>query len=265
MVVLTKLEPYSDSDGNRIDYAGPSLENVKIVFSGSNNILTVARTASLGRFVVEFNCSNGIVEVGSSRGVPAFSATVRVGEDSRVLIGDNVSTTATCGISATEGTTVSIGADTMIASGVQLRADDGHPIFDVASGRRVNRSKDITIGDHVWLAVNSTVLGGAQVGSGTVVGFGSIVTKSLPNNCVAAGNPARVVKRNTAWERPHLSLVKPYYKLDASTVKRSDYWAPTVDLPQTSRRRGGVRRIAAALRAVVRSGSSAGVSDRAPG
>lgn len=231
MVVLTKLEPYDDADGNRVVYTGPALDNVKVVFSGSNNVLTVDPHARLGRFVVEFNCSNGVVEVGASAGVPAFSATIRVGEDSRVLIGENVSTTATCGISATEGTAVSIGADTMIASGVQLRADDGHPIFDVGTGRRVNRSKDIRIGEHIWLAVNSTVLGGAEIGNGSVVGFGSIVTKSLPNNCVAAGNPARVVKRNTAWERPHLSLVKPYYKPDASSITRSRYWARTVESP----------------------------------
>ncbi|QTX06137.1 acyltransferase [Agromyces archimandritae] len=226
------MRAYDDERGNRIEYDGPEIENVKIVFTGGNNLLRVAREARLGRFVAQFNCSDGIVELGRNHGVPKFAATIRIGQDSRVLIGDNVSTTATCGISATEGTTVSIGRDTMIATGVQLRADDGHPIFDVRSGKRANRSKDITIGEHVWLAYNSTVLGGVTIGSGSVIGFGSIVTKNVANNAIAAGNPAKTVRRDIAWERPHLSLVAPFYKPDASTVDRSPYWGLTEEASQ---------------------------------
>ncbi|SJN45581.1 putative capsule O-acetyl transferase [Microbacterium esteraromaticum] len=75
------------------------------------------------------------------------------------MIGRNVSTTSTVGISATEGTTISLGEDCMLAIGVQLRADDGHPIFDVHTEKRVNVSRDIVIGAHVWLGYNSAVLG----------------------------------------------------------------------------------------------------------
>ena len=150
-----------------------------------------------------------------------------------------MSCTSVVAFSATEGTTVRVGDDVMFASENQVRADDGHPIFDVASGERVNVSRSITIGNHVWLARAAIVLGGVAIGDGTVIGYGSIVTKRVPNNCVAAGVPARVVRRDIAWERPHLSLTKPYYKPDSSTVEKSPYW----NLTESPRVRSGASRV----------------------
>lgn len=243
---VTTLAEYSDDRGNVIVYPGRIEQGIQVKFTGSNNLLEVAEGARLGRLTIDFDCDNGKVRIGPSKGVPAFSASIRVGQDSSVLVGTNVSTTTTCAMSATEGTTITIGNDVMIASENQIRADDGHPIFDVHTGKRVNVSKSIVIGDHVWLARAAVVLGGARIGEGTVIGYGSIVTKRIPNNCVAAGIPAKVVRRDTAWERPHLSLVKPYYKPDASTLKKSRYWKPTeADEPP---RAGLARRAARFLR-----------------
>lgn len=224
---LEQLSAYSDDRGNRIEYSGPTRGNVKITFRGSNNVVRVHERARLGRLVLSMDCDNGVFEIGENHGAPAFVANVRIGQDSSVLIGENTSTTANCVISATEGTTVRIGRDVMIASHVQIRADDAHPIFDVRTGLRVNVSMSVDIGDHVWLALGVTVLGGTTVGRGSVIGTGSIVTGGVPNNCIAVGTPARVVRRDVAWERPHLSLKEPFYKPDASTVERSPYWELT--------------------------------------
>lgn len=248
-----EISAYSDDRGNRIEWSGSPIPNTKVVFSGRDNVLRVSEGARLGRLSVQFDCDNGLMEIGASQGVPAFSATVRVGQDAQVLIGRNVSTTGTAGISATEGTTVRLGEDCMLAIGVQLRADDGHPIFDVDTGKRVNISRDITVGAHVWIGYNASILGGVSIGSGSVIGLGSVVTKDVPNNAVAAGNPARVVRTDIAWERPHLSLTKPYYKPDASTVAKSRWWARTGDpiaepIEVTSSRRWGPRRLIRAPR-----------------
>ncbi len=56
------------------------------------------------------------------------------------------------------------------------------------------------------------------------------VTNEIPNNCVVAGWPGRVVRRDVAWERPHLTRVQPFYKLDMPAIARSDYWDLTADL-----------------------------------
>jgi acetyltransferase-like isoleucine patch superfamily enzyme len=229
MSTVNALEAYADDRGNCIEYDGRLDSGITVEFTGSNNRLVVAPGARLGSLNVAFNCDNGYVEIAASQGVPALSATIRVGQDSKVLIGRNVSCTSRVGMSAVEGTTITIGDDVMFASDNQVRCDDGHPIFDVRTGKRVNVSRDITIENHVWLGWGATVLGGTVLGRGSVLGMGAIAKGRFPNNCVVAGVPARVVRRDIAWERPHLSLKKPFYKPDASTVTKSRYWDLTVD------------------------------------
>ena len=229
MATLTRLEMYQDERGNSIDFPGVLDENIKIKFTGSDNRLVVdgARARGLRGLTVAFDCDNGLVEIqASDRG---FSASIRVGQDSRVLIGKDVSSTNTVGMSATEGTTITIGDDVMFASNNQVRADDAHPIFDVRTGRRVNVSTSIEIGDHVWLGREAAVLAGARIGDGTTIGYASVVTGHIPNNCVAAGSPARVLRRDTVWERTHLSLRKPFYKPDPGPIAQSPYWRLTED------------------------------------
>lgn len=210
-----------------MEFDGEITKNILIKIAGSNNRLKVGASAKIRKLTVDFDCDNGELQIGDNSGVPGFSGSIRVGQDAVVRIGDNVSSTSWCVISATEGAHVTIGDDVMLASENQIRADDGHPIFDTVTKLRVNPARSIHIGNHVWLAWGATVLGGVTIGSGTVIGYGSIVTKSIPNNCVAAGNPAKVVRRNIAWERPHLSLDRPFYKPDASSVTKSPYWALT--------------------------------------
>ena len=226
-VVLRTLEAYRDESGNEIDYAGRIEKNIRILIRGANNRLFVHKQARLERLVVLFECDNARLEIGSTRGVPGLRASVRVGQDSTVRIGNNTSSTGTVYITVAEGASVTIGEDVMFASANQVRADDGHPIFDVHTGKRVNPSKPITIGNHVWLGVGSMVLGGAEIGDGSVIGANSLVTGRIPNNVVAAGAPARVRRRDIAWERPHLTRDAPFYKPDASTVTVSPYWNVT--------------------------------------
>jgi acetyltransferase-like isoleucine patch superfamily enzyme len=227
MTSTSPLTAYRDDRGNTIEYDGPTLDSVQVRFTGRDNRMTVASPAKFGVLKVDFNCDNAVLECGPHPDGPAFSGGLRLGQDSQILIGKNVTSTSGVTLSATEGTTVRIGDDVMFASSNQVRADDGHPIFDVRTGDRVNVSRDITIGNHVWLAGGAVVLGGVSIGDGTVIGYGSVVTRDVPNNCIAVGSPAAVVRRDTAWERPHLSLVPPYYKPNADTVTKSPYWALT--------------------------------------
>lgn len=56
--------------------------------------------------------------------------------------------------------------------------------------------KDIIIGDNCWIGMNSTILPGVVLGNHTIVGAGSVVTKSFTEgHCVIAGNPAKIIKR----------------------------------------------------------------------
>lgn len=228
-VTLKKITAYEDENGNRIEYAGsaPIDTSINVLFRGRNNVLTVSDAARIQRLYLRFDAHNGRCRIGASTGVAALKAGIRVGQDSEVLLGDNVSTTSSVDISAVEGASVTLGNDVMIAIGVRIRSDDGHPIFDVNDGKRVNVSRSIEVGNHVWLGIDSLLLGGAKIGDGSVVGARALVTQEFPNNCVVAGVPAKMIRKDIAWERPHLSVVPPYYKPDASTVNKSEYWGHT--------------------------------------
>lgn len=221
------LAPYADDAGNRIEYTGAPSEAVKITFRGSNNVARIDADARARKLSVDFNGSNGTFELGSNPKKRGFSASVRVGQDAVVRIGDGVSSTSGVLISAVEGVTVDVGDDTMFASNNQVRADDGHPIFDVRTGKRVNDAGSISIGPHTWVGIGAIVLAGVSIGEGSVIGANSIVTRSVPNNVIAVGSPAKVTRKDIAWERPHLGLTEPFYKPDASTVEMSKYWRLT--------------------------------------
>lgn len=225
---MTELTAYEDERGNTIEYSGPP-KPVRIQFKGSNNRVKIARRVAIPDLRIDFDGDGGSVVIGSSDGV-SLRAHVRVGAGASVRFGRRNSATTPVAISAVEGASVRFGDDVMMATDVQVRCDDGHPIFDVRSGRRVNVARDIRVGNHVWLGLRSTVLGGARIGDGSVVGLGSVVTGRVPNNVVVVGAPARVVRRDVAWERPHLSL-DPRDKSEWPEELRTPYWALTEEAP----------------------------------
>ncbi|WP_448118310.1 acyltransferase [Pseudomonas serbica] len=224
-VVLKSISSYKDENNNEI-ICEEEILTCKVVFVGKNNKLTVRKGSKIEGSIF-FDCDNGICNIGKNR----FKGTIRLGQDCKVNIENQVTCTNTCLITTAEGITVTIGEDCMLASEIQIRADDGHPIFDVITGKRVNMPKSVSIGPHSWIGGRVAILSGTQIGEGSVIGFGSVVKGKIPNNCAAAGIPAKVIRKNVAWERPHLSHVEPFYKPDSSFVKKSKYWNKTIDEP----------------------------------
>ncbi|RSL61943.1 hypothetical protein CEP54_005973 [Fusarium duplospermum] len=62
-------------------------------------------------------------------------------------------------------------------------------------GKRLSNGSDVIIGDYVWIGAGVTILPGIEIGSHSVIGAGSVVTKDVPAFCVAHGNPARVTRK----------------------------------------------------------------------
>lgn len=59
---------------------------------------------------------------------------------------------------------------------------------------RTSESKSVFISDNVWVGANVTILKGVTIGENSLIGIGSVVTKSIPANVVAAGNPCRIIR-----------------------------------------------------------------------
>lgn len=70
----------------------------------------------------------------------------------------------------------------------------GHPTDYIERNKGIEYAKEIIIGDNVWIGGNVTILPGVKIGNNVVIGAGSVVTKDIPDNKIAYGNPCKIIK-----------------------------------------------------------------------
>jgi len=148
----------------------------KITVRGKNNRLEMEEGVKIHRSSIEIMGNNCLVKIAKNS-----------------MIGDGCYL-----MTKEEGVAVIIGESCGLSRNVKVMASDGHPIYQ--NNVRINGAQDIILGDNIWVADNVTVLKGVRVGSGSVIGINAVVTKSVPDNAIVAGNPAKVVKENITWK-----------------------------------------------------------------
>ena len=115
-------------------------------------------------------------------------------EESYIEIGDNcfINNSATI---ISDGKSIVIKNNCLIGCNFQIIDSDFHELNpnNRFGGKNINK-QDITINENVFIGNNVTILKGVVIGKNTVVGNNSIVTKSIPKNSIAVGNPAKVIK-----------------------------------------------------------------------
>ena len=102
-------------------------------------------------------------------------------------------TFANYGLFALDVAEITIGDDVQIGPNVQLLTPV-HPVEPEPRRNKLEAAKPITIGDNVWLGGGAIVCPGVTIGENTVVGAGAVVTKDLPANVLAVGNPVRSIR-----------------------------------------------------------------------
>ena len=100
---------------------------------------------------------------------------------------------------------VKIGANAQIAPNVSIYTA-GHPVHPDSRNSGYEYGIDVTIGDNVWIGGSSCIMPGVTIGNNVVIGAGSVVTKDIPDNSIAVGNPCRVIRTITEADRDY------YYK-----------------------------------------------------
>jgi len=166
------------SGSNTISISGGTrIRKCDISIKGNNNKLIIKDGVNIKGSTIEINGNNCSIIF-----------------DENSVIGEN------CYFSSREkDTTITIGKNSMFSRNIKIMTSDGHDIF--SNNERINPARSITIGEHVWLADSVTVLKGCHIGSGSIIGISSLVTKDIGENKIAAGIPAVEIKDNIHWDK----------------------------------------------------------------
>lgn len=132
-------------------------------------------------------------------GKAKFSEGIRIFNNSGTTIfGENFSSNKNCFISCDKK--ITFGKSVLLGWNISIRDSDGHSI--ILNGEEKENKKDVFIGDNVWICSNVNILKGTNIGSNSVISYGSLVVglKTL-NNALIGGYPAKTIKENISWKK----------------------------------------------------------------
>lgn len=98
--------------------------------------------------------------------------------------------------------TVKIGDNCQMAPNVAIYTA-GHPVHPVSRNSAYEYGIPVEIGDNVWIGGNTVILPGVHIGSNSIIGAGSVVTKDIPEWSIAAGNPCKVIRKITEDDKKY--------------------------------------------------------------
>lgn len=187
---------------NNVKWSGNFLKKCKIRFYGHNNTVEFEKNG-VNRIInttFQIYGNNNIITIGSHNTIIRGDFHIE-DNDGRINIGNH---NAICGythLAVIEGKSITIGNYCLFSSNVIFRVGDSHSIISKSSKKRINRSEDIVINDHVWFGNNTTILKGVTILQDSVVATGCIVIDSPKTpNIILAGVPAKIVKREISWD-----------------------------------------------------------------
>ena len=147
------------------------------------------------RFIKAFGTNISISDYPTLIGAPdahiQFTAWNVGGWDGSIEIGKY--SLITPGVRIMAAKKITIGDSCMIAHGAYISDADWHGIYDRAEP--VGKTKPIKFEDNVWIGDSAIICKGVTIGKNSIIGAGAVVTKDVPENCVFAGNPAKLVKK----------------------------------------------------------------------
>ena len=125
---------------------------------------------------------------------------VRMWRASTLVIGDH--TTINQARIVLDRSEVELGEDCMVSDDVLIQSADQHGLYDLTTDAFLNEGPRRTrIGNHVWLGRRSTVMPDVEIGAGSIVGLGTIVTRTVPPCSSVIGIPGRIVREDVTWTR----------------------------------------------------------------
>lgn len=188
----------SEGNGNVADLDQAKSLKGRITFKGKESYCKIERPFVTGvvSIVVNSNCRLTI-----GKNFVFETLIVRMASDCTLEIGDNVGVNGKLTIHMSEPSSVSIGTQCLFGGSVSIMTSDAHSIFDINTRKRINYARSVSLGRRVWVGAEATLLKGTQIGDFSVLGTKSVSSSQIPPFCVAAGNPAKIIKTGVSWCR----------------------------------------------------------------
>lgn len=150
-----------------------------------------------------FEGHDNVVEIDDGCEIYGMDIVMRYGGHNRIKIGAGTSIGGSLNIECSEGTSLIVGKDCMLSHFIRIFTTDMHSILD-ADGKRINKGRDVVIGNHVWIGMRAFILKGAQIPDGSILGAATVYTgRNEEKNCIYAGNPATKIKSGISWSVTH--------------------------------------------------------------
>ncbi len=199
MLIVTNAQDFKSNTDNNDIIGSPNLIGSEVKFVGENNILYCEPGVTLRNSAIAFQGNNSVVYIGKNN----FSVNITVFNNSVFRIGKNTYINGKLTAITSEEKHIFIGDDCMISFGVNIRVADPHLIYSVKTYERINPSRSVFVGDHVWIGQSVLLLKGTWIGSGSILGGNSVAAgKKIPSNTSWAGNPARQIGSGVFWDSP---------------------------------------------------------------
>ena len=193
---------------NTIHYHNSILSSVTFDIKGSDNKIKIMDDCVLNNvtFYVRGNCHQIVI---SNRCRFNHGGNIWLEDDHCFLSIGEGSTFEDVHLALTEPhSAITIGRDCMFAYDIDVRTGDSHSIISQDNNERINYAKNVTIGNHVWVAAHSVLLKGSAIADNSVVATCSIVTKEFNGEgIIIGGNPAKLLKQGITWSRKRIDKV----------------------------------------------------------
>lgn len=172
----------------------------KIKIKGKNNIIKMPEWSTK---VIIYGCNNRVIIDDTAQ----FKGEIYIGtpdcntDNCTVSIGKNTQSNGTNIRLLEDNSSVNIGDDCLLSTNINIACSDTHSILDL-NNNILNIGKSVEIGNKVWICQDVKISKNTAIPDNCIIGMGSIVTNSFSEtNCIIAGCPAQVVKREIKWSK----------------------------------------------------------------